>query len=68
MNKNQYYGRVCEKHPELGGLRNKHRRTCVGCLADRAVDGYRRRKGLSEEHIAKLEELRQMRQQLRRAA
>ena len=29
--KNYYRGKVCEKHPEAGGLRTLSRRTCVDC-------------------------------------
>jgi len=26
-----YHGKVCDKHPELMGLRTKSRRVCYGC-------------------------------------
>lgn len=31
----QYTGKVCEKHPELAGLRVESTRACVGCKRER---------------------------------
>ena len=30
----RYVGKVCDKHPELGGLRLIRNYTCVGCMRD----------------------------------
>jgi len=41
---NYYYGRVCEKHPELNGLRKKSRRTCPKCASASCTKSYFKRK------------------------
>lgn len=33
-----YIGKVCERHPALGGLREKHRWLCVDCLKMRRAE------------------------------
>lgn len=34
QNPKKYVGKTCTKHPDLGGLRHKTSRTCVGCHRD----------------------------------
>lgn len=34
----KYYGRICEKHPELNGLRRKARRGCPACESERRAE------------------------------
>ncbi len=39
-----YYGKVCEKHPNLGGLRNKARRTCVKCVSEASMRSIKKKR------------------------
>ena len=37
LKENRYFGKVCEKHPELGGERRKANRKCVKCASDKMI-------------------------------
>lgn len=49
-----YVGRVCEKHPELGGQRRKGSTTCLGCEKEKrnAIKAKARRDELRESVVS----------------
>jgi len=53
VSKVQYLGRVCDKHPELKGLRYKKNSTCMGCTWAHTAERRRR----IEEYPALVEEV-----------
>ena len=40
---NYYHGKVCEKHPEAGGMRTLSRRTCVMCNRESVLRSRKRK-------------------------
>lgn len=57
VTKVQYLGRVCEKHPELKGLRYKKNGTCMGCTWAHTAERRRR----IDEYPALVEEVKSLR-------